>query len=188
MLFLPALGVPISYYRPFLELWAAAGYRVFGLELRGMPHSSITNVRSTDFGYHHSLAFDIPAALDALPGPPAVLAGHSLGGQLALLFAATHPELTTASGRDCERVVVSRHRWQAGADAASVAVRPPPLPLIVRTLGYFPGHRLGFGGRQPSSVMRDWSSRGANRAVRARGQFRSTTRPRSPGSTGGCWP
>ena len=34
------------------------------------------------------------------------------------------------------------------------------MPVIVGALGYFPGHRLGFGGRQPKSVMRDWALEG----------------------------
>src|SRR5437762_10540909 len=55
-LFLPALGVPISYYQPFLTALADSGLRVHALELRGMPQSSITNVRRFDFGYHQVLS------------------------------------------------------------------------------------------------------------------------------------
>ena len=91
VLSIPALGVPISYYQPFLAALADEGFHAHGLELRGMPHSSITNVRRTDFGYHHLLTLDIPAALAAMPAQPAALVGHSLGGQLALLYAASNP-------------------------------------------------------------------------------------------------
>lgn len=156
VLFLPGLGVPISYYRPFLSLWAAAGYRVHGLELRGMPHSSITDVRATDFGYRHALELDIPAALAAMSGTLAVLAGHSLGGQLALLSAASNPGLEVpvvaiAAGSSYHGTVGTR-RGRRIRRRQAAAVR-----VIVRALGYFPGHRLGFGGRQPRSMMRDWA-------------------------------
>ena len=155
VLFLPGLGVPISYYRPFLRLWAEAGYHVHGLELRGMPHSSIDNVRTTDFGYHHALALDIPAALAAMPSPAGVIAGHSLGGQLALLFAASNPSsaavVVIASGSSYHGTVGTRRGRRIRRRQAAA------VPLIVRTLGYFPGHRLGFGGRQPRSMMRDWA-------------------------------
>lgn len=43
VLFIPALGVPISYYELFLGELADAGDTVLGLELRGMPNSSITD-------------------------------------------------------------------------------------------------------------------------------------------------
>lgn len=155
VLFLPGLGVPISYYRPFLELWANAGYHVHGLELRGMPLSSITNVRSVDFGYHHALALDIPAAIAAMPAPAAVIAGHSLGGQLALLFAASNPSsaavVVIASGSSFHGTVATRRGRRIRRRQAAA------VPVIVRVLGYFPGHRLGFGGRQPRSMMRDWA-------------------------------
>lgn len=156
VLFLPGLGVPISYYRPFLQLWADAGYHVHGLELRGMPHSSIDNVRTTDFGYRHALEFDIPAALEVLPGTLAVLAGHSLGGQLALLFAASNAGpsarvVAIAAGSSFHGTVATRRGRRIRRRQAAA------VPMIVRALGYFPGHRLGFGGRQPRSMMRDWA-------------------------------
>jgi predicted alpha/beta hydrolase len=155
-LFLPGLGVPISYYEPFLAELASAGLCVYGLELRGMPHSSITNVRRTDFGYHHALFYDIPAALAALPAPPAALVGHSLGGQLALLYAASTPDLTVplitiASGSSLHTGVSGRRGQRIRRRQAAA------IPLIARGLGYFPGDRLGFGGRQPVSMMRDWA-------------------------------
>jgi predicted alpha/beta hydrolase len=121
-----------------------------------MPHSSVSDVRSSDFGYHHSLALDIPAALEAMPGPPAVIAGHSLGGQLALLYAASHPEHTTpvvaiASGSSYHGTVATQRGQRVRRRQAAT------VSLITRALGYFPGNRLGFGGRQPRAVMQDWS-------------------------------
>lgn len=155
MLFLPGLGVPISYYERFLGELAAAGYGVYGLELRGMPHSSITNVRKTDFGYHHALAYDIPAALAALPAAPVALVGHSLGGQLALLYAASAPSfaaplIAIASGSSFHTSVAGRRKQRIRRRQAAA------IPVIARTLGYFPGDLLGFGGKQPVSMMLDW--------------------------------
>ena len=159
LLFLPALGVPISYYEPFLAQLASVGFHVHGLELRGMPHSSITNVRNTDFGYKHMLTLDIPAALVALPADPAALVGHSLGGQLALLYAALNPGFSAplvaiASGSSFHGTVASRRGRRIRRRQVAA------VPVIVGALGYFPGHRLGFGGRQPKSVMRDWALEG----------------------------
>ncbi|GAB3606272.1 hypothetical protein GCM10027413_16810 [Conyzicola nivalis] len=160
MLFLPALGVPLHYYRLLLARWAELGYRVYGLELRGMPQSSTADVRANDFGYHHALALDIPAAVAAAGlDTPFVLAGHSLGGQLALLYAAAHPRdvravVTLASG--------SSHHGAFAAVAPRLKRRAQiaTVRTISRTLGWFPGHRLGFGGRQPRTMMADWGFEG----------------------------
>jgi predicted alpha/beta hydrolase len=160
VLFLPALGVPLHYYRPLLARWADAGYRLYGLELRGMPQSSTADVRAYDFGYNHALALDIPAAVAAVGiETPFLLAGHSLGGQLALLYAAGHPDdvravATLASG--------STHHG-AFASVRGRAKRRGQLGLIraiTGAFGWFPGHLVGFGGRQPRTMMSDWGHEG----------------------------
>jgi len=160
VLFLPALGVPLHYYRPFLERWADAGYRPYGLELRGMPQSSTADVRANDFGYNHALALDIPAAVaQAGIDEPFVLAGHSLGGQLAVLYAASHPEavravVTMASGSS-HHGVLPRGLARARRRGQVATIR-----AIARGLGWFPGHVLRFGGRQPRTMMADWGYEG----------------------------
>ena len=160
VLFLPALGVPLHYYRPLLTRWAALGYRLYGLELRGMPQSSTADVRANDFGYNHALSLDIPAAVAAAGlDTPFLIAGHSLGGQLALLYAAGHPQqvravATLASG--------SVHHG-AFASVRGRAKRRGQVALIraiTGTVGWFPGHLVGFAGRQPRTMMADWGHEG----------------------------
>ena len=160
VLFLPALGVPLHYYRPLLENWAGRGYRLFGLELRGMPQSSTSDVRANDFGYAHALALDLPAAIAAAGlDVPFLLAGHSLGGQLALLYAAAHPRevravVTVASG--------SSHHGAFPTVAARTKRRlqMATVRAIIGVFGWFPGHLVGFGGRQPRTMIADWSHEG----------------------------
>jgi len=160
VLFLPALGVPLHYYRPLLGRWAGLGYRVYGLELRGMPQSSTADVRAHDFGYHHALALDIPAAVAAAGiAPPFLLVGHSLGGQLALLYAAGRPHdaravATVASGSTHHGAFASR-RGRAKRHGQLALIR-----AITRVFGWFPGHLVGFGGRQPRTMMADWGFEG----------------------------
>nr|WP_281381889.1 alpha/beta fold hydrolase [Conyzicola lurida] len=160
-MFLPALGVPLHYYRPLLAEWASRGYRLSGLELRGMPQSSTSDVRANDFGYNHALALDIPAAVEQLEPGPFLLVGHSLGGQLALLYAAAHPDrvravVTIASGS-------THHGAFPGAAArAKRRLQVGVVRGVTRTLGWFPGHVLRFGGRQPRTMMSDWGFEGAH--------------------------
>jgi len=157
VLFLPGLGVPITYFAPFLEAWAERGYTIYALELRGMPLSSTTDIRSNEFGYAHALEFDIPAAIAQTPiETPFILAGHSLGGQLSMLYAGRGTgEVTSvisiASGSSHPSALRSpRLRFRRRAQVGTIGV-------IARTLGYHPGDRLGFGGRQPRRMIEDWA-------------------------------
>src|SRR6185436_10735679 len=77
------------------EAWAALGYRVATVELRGGKQSSVRDVRANNFGYNEILNVDLTSIVPRLraeaAGQPLFLAGHSLGGQLALLYASRHP-------------------------------------------------------------------------------------------------
>jgi pimeloyl-ACP methyl ester carboxylesterase len=75
--------------------WAARGYRVATVELRGGKQSSVKDVRAQNFGYNEVLNVDLASIVPRLraeaAGRPLVLAGHSLGGQFALLYASRYP-------------------------------------------------------------------------------------------------
>ncbi|MGV8884971.1 MAG: alpha/beta fold hydrolase [Microbacteriaceae bacterium] len=157
VLFLPGLGVPISYFAPFLEAWADRGYTIYALELRGMPLSSTSDIRANDFGYAHALDVDIPAAIAQTSiQTPFVLAGHSLGGQLSTLYAGratgeVSSVVSIASGSShASALTTSRLRVRRRAQIGTIG-------LIARTIGYHPGDRLGFGGRQPRTMIEDWA-------------------------------
>lgn len=63
--------------------------------------------RPRDARYLHDEALTfLPAVLDALEIPRAVLVGHSDGGTIALLFAAAHPERTAAIVTEAAHVFV----------------------------------------------------------------------------------
>jgi predicted alpha/beta hydrolase len=158
VLFLPALGVPLSYYRRLLAGWAARGRHVLGVELRGGPQSPVADLRRDSFGYAHLVNVDLPAvlALDALDTGRVVLVGHSLGGHLALLAAASgkvRPAavVTVATGTSSPASQRTRlGRWRRRGEVRLVRT-------AIGVLGYWPGHRLGFGGRQPKGLMTDWA-------------------------------
>jgi len=172
VVFLPGLGVPIAYYAPFLDDWASRGFTIFALELRGMPQSSTTDVRAEDFGYAHVLDVDLPAVVAQSPlEKPFVLAGHSLGGQLSMLYAgrdhgdvsavvtiasgSSHPStLPTLAGRSVRRT--------------QVAI----IGVTSRLLGYHPGDRLRFGGRQPRRMIGDWAHEARTGTYRLAGSSR----------------
>lgn len=161
LLFLPALGVPLGYYADMLSTWSRRGQHVVAVELRGMPLSPVTRTRGQTYGYSTIVREDLPAIVRAMLSDqdPYVTVGHSLGGQLALLAAAAgtlSPVATAAiaSGTSSPRAMSSRlGRAQRRAQVAFVEATST-------VFGFWPGDRLGFGGRQPRSLMRDWCTEG----------------------------
>src|SRR5262245_6013813 len=166
---LPAMGLEAEYYRPLGERLASGGVANAALlDLRGQGRSTVRAAEGADFGYREILEYDLPVAVAALrgafPGRRVFLAGHSLGGQLGLLFAARRPEQVdglmllaagTAHYRDWPR------SKRASAYAITAAVR-----LAAAAFPWYPGRMLGFGGDQPRRLMRDWGR------VAKRGEYR----------------
>ena len=159
VVFLPALGVPLTYYARLFDVWVSGGRHVVGVEHRGQPMSPIAGIRRGRFGYSDMIRRDLPAIFglpEVRTAARVVLVGHSMGGALALLSTAAgtiapHAVVTIATGTSwCSAEFGVRRRVQR-----YVGIRV--VRGVTRTLGYWPGHRLGFGGRQPSTVMRDWA-------------------------------
>jgi predicted alpha/beta hydrolase len=159
LLCLPAMGAAADYYQPFGESIARTGAAAAALlDLRGQGRSSVAARRGDDFGYREILELDLPSALaelrHAFPGRPVYLAGHSLGGQLGLLFAARHPRaldglILIAAGTTHYRAWQGYRRALAWLYMSAIRVASAMLP-------WYPGRRLGFGGDQPRRLMRDW--------------------------------
>ena len=159
LIFLSALGTPARVYGRFAREMVKHGVQVCTPDWRGIASSSIRAGRSSDFGYRHLIEFDLAALIEAvrqrLPGAPIWLGGHSLGGQLSLLSAAAHPAgisgvALIASGS----VHLPCYSWKLRFGVSSLVF----LSSIARpVLGYFPGGRVGFGGREAAGLMRDWS-------------------------------
>lgn len=173
VVFLPALGVPLSYYTLLLDAWAAEGRRVVGVEHRGQPTSPIAGLRRGRFGYSDMIRRDLPAVFarpEVRDASRVVLIGHSMGGALALLSTAAgvvapHAVVTIATGTSW--CAAEFGAWRRARRAVGIRV----VRLVTRLLGYWPGHRLGFAGRQPSTVIRDWAYEASH------GRFRLTGDP-----------
>lgn len=158
LLVLPALGIQAKLYRKLGVALAGAGISVVALEQRGHGSSALRPSRSCDYGFREWLTADIPAALQWLqqlePRTPVFLAGHSLGGHLALMARALYPE--RAAGVVLLTTATPYYGCFSDGKRLQVRFLIAIIPPLAATLGYFPGHRLGFGGREARRLMADW--------------------------------
>jgi predicted alpha/beta hydrolase len=166
VLILPAMGTPARHYRAFARQLHAEGLNALTVDLRGQGESTprVTDPLAGDHGYRTIVEQDLVAVIEAVraelgPEPALYLLGHSLGGQLGLIHAAlrTGPGV---DGVDGVALVAAGSVWFR----AYGPLRGPLLLLFElfaaatsTLLGRWPGVRLGFGGNQPKSVMRDWA-------------------------------
>ena len=159
LIFLSALGTPARVYGRLGREMIQHGVQLCAPDWRGIGSSSVRAGRASDFGYRHLIEFDLAALIEAvrqrLPHAPIWLGGHSLGGQMALLRAAAEPQgiagvVMIAAGS----VHLPAYSWKLRFGVGSLALLSS---LVGPVLGYFPGGRVGFGGREAAGLMRDWS-------------------------------
>ncbi len=156
---MPAMGVEAEFYRPLANALVGNGFHAVTADLRGHGLHSVRAGRGSSYGYHEMLSWDWPAILDAVeeafPGSPLVLLGHSLGGQLNALYAGIDPQRVTGLVLAASCTVY--HGGWDGLARLGVIAGTQGSALISTVLGFFPGDRLGFAGRESAGVMRDWA-------------------------------
>ncbi|EIM03069.1 alpha/beta hydrolase [Rhodanobacter thiooxydans] len=157
---IPAMGIPARHYLPLAQALAARGIAVVLHEWRGIGSSDRRAGRGSNWGYRQLLQDDLPAGLTTMrqrwPQASCLLGGHSLGGQLGLLYASLHPRdftglLLVASGSPY---------WRCFRHGGLIRQAYVLAPLLAGLLGYLPGRRLGFGGNEARGVIADWARSG----------------------------
>ncbi|MGC0249506.1 alpha/beta fold hydrolase [Pseudactinotalea sp. Z1748] len=154
VLVVPAMGVQAGYYGKLAQAQREAGLSVAVTELRGHEASGGRRPsRRYDFGYA-DLVQDVGRAVDELrvraPEAQILLLGHSLGGHVGSVYAAQHPGALAGL-----MLVATGSVWWRLWDWRMYAIGVL-MSLLTALLGYFPGHRLGFAGREARGQMRDW--------------------------------
>lgn len=138
-------------------------------EWRGLGSSSLRASRRNDWAYRDLLMSDLPAALATVrqhwSQPECWLGGHSLGGQLAAIYASLHPSehaglILVASGSPY---------WRQFRHGRALAAAYVVVSLLTRALGYLPGRRIGFGGNEARGLIVDWARTGCTGRYAAAG-------------------
>ena len=171
LLWLPALGVAVRHYLPLAETLASSGIAVFLHEMRGNGSSSLRASRRVDWGYREILSMDVTCSEAAIAEQcgklPHFIGGHSIGAQFAACFAGMHPQAF-------ERLwlVASGSPYWRNFPAPKRYVFPFAfqfVPWLADLRGSLPGRRLGFGGDEARTLIRDWASVGLSNHYAAAG-------------------
>lgn len=173
LVFNPAMGTKAKFYAPLAQAFAEQGYHVMVHELRGNGISPLRASRRCDFGYGdllqdlHYLIRDVKSRFGDLP---IILGGHSLGGQLSLLYTVQHPEnigqvLLVACGTPHWSGFRGGMRWL-------LKVVPHLFTSSAALVGYFPGDRWGFGGVQGKTLITEWGHLAKTNQFRVTGDDR----------------
>jgi predicted alpha/beta hydrolase len=169
-LVLPAMALKAKFYAPLGAALHRAGLSVATCDLRGQGESRPRLGEGGDFGYREMLEVDLPAIVAAVrrrfEQAPVYLLGHSLGGQLALLYAATAADpvagvVTVGSGTVHWRAFPRGRRFEAIWKIQTIGV-------VSRVRGRWPGGML-VGGAMAGRVMREWARHSLTGRYRPRG-------------------
>jgi len=171
---LPAMGVKAERYDAFAQALCEAGFSVVIGELRGIGSSSVRASRSHDFGYNDLVVNDVSAihskVVELFPEQDIYFCGHSLGGQLAALFLSQKP--TAAKGLVlCASCTVYHRGWEFPHNLG-ILLSSQLFAIVASLLGYFPGYKLGFGGREAKTVIHDWAKNAKTGRYELRGSLK----------------
>lgn len=158
VILLPAMGVRASFYRTLANSLMDFDLTSYVMEYRGLGDSSLRAGWRTDFGYkqhQEDVAALIARVKQDCPGRPIYIAGHSMGGHFAVMTAGLDPDsfdgiIMLASGTPWYKIY-------EGNTASKIKMLLRLMPLLL-LLGYFPGKKIGFAGREARSLMRDWQN------------------------------
>jgi len=158
IIIMPALGVKAKFYEPLAYALKEKGFIVVTADLRGTGNSSI-NPKKRNFGYHEMLIYDWPIIIEKVnkhfPNNKIYLLGHSLGGQLNMLYSSQYSQLISGLilVASCS---VHYKGWNFPLNIG-VLLATQTARLLVKILGYFPGKKIGFAGTEAKNLILDWA-------------------------------
>jgi predicted alpha/beta hydrolase len=156
VLVLPALGIGAAYYTPLLEALRVRGVTAAVLGAPRWPDDRKA-ARPPVYGYA-DLAVDlVPQALARLDvsRDARFLVGHSLGGAVAGIHTGRTQDV---AGIALVAAGTPYHRAYRGGAWVRTYFGTQLIGAVAKGFGFFPGDRLGFGGRMSGKLAREWAS------------------------------
>lgn len=156
VVFVHANGFNAQTYRVLLSP-LAAGLRILAIDQRG--HGATTLPAEPDGRRSwRDLGEDLIGLLDALDGPPLVLAGHSMGGTVSLLAAAQRPDrvkglvLLDPVIMPWLATLYAKAPWTSGR----LWRRLPMVQAALRRRAVFDSREAAFAGYKGRGAFRTW--------------------------------
>lgn len=154
----PAMGVKGSYYKNAAQHFAANGINVFTVDHRGHGSSSVVPSRKCNFGYKQQIETEYVSMLEEVkrifPQHKVVILGHSLGGQMGIMFISRYTYL--ADGIIINASCSPFYKGWGLAAGMGLWLFAWFIQILTFLLGYYPGNRTGFGGREAACLIYDW--------------------------------
>lgn len=152
-------GIPRRYYDAFARYLHAQGFYVVTFDYRGIGGSAPPNLRGFAARMHTWGQHDLAGVLrwiDQTWSPAKTfLVGHSAGAQLIGLA-------SNSTSLDAVVMVTPPHgywkHWPPRQRPRLALLWFVLMPLLARTLGYFPSARFGLGQSLPRGVALEWAS------------------------------
>ncbi len=173
---LPSLGRTVADFDDLSDRLAAAGYRVLGLQPRGLHGSSasVANITLVD------LAKDVATVIKANGGGPAAIIGHDFGGQIAratatkfgplvrhlVLLATPGPELPRPEPATAHRrVFITSLTMEEHLESVAVAFFADGNDPVAWVDGWYPLVATAQMEAQQRTPTNDWSTGGTADAL-----------------------
>lgn len=158
LIIFPAMGVMASYYKNYATAFTQKGINVVTIDHRGHAHSSVRPSRSVNFGYKEQIEMEyftiVSKVNEFFPGSKKIVMGHSLGGQMGGMFVSRYSHLVNGFILNAS-CTVHYKAWGA-ITGYGLLVFAGLCKLLGKLLGYYPGNRIGFGGKEGKRVISDW--------------------------------
>jgi predicted alpha/beta hydrolase len=158
IIILPAMGVRASYYKRLARCIVEEKEKdVITLDYRGIGTSTVRADRSNKIGYQ-AIIDDLHEIINNIVNEKEyhhiTLWGHSMGGQIAIMYGSRYSQLINhiitvgTSLPYYKEWPGSRKKWRR---FAGITFYP-----LSQVMGYFPGGKFGFAGREGIHTMKDW--------------------------------
>ena len=152
------MGMKAKHYLVLADALADVGFAVASCDLRAQGDARPRLGDAENFGYREMLENDLPAITGALrrhlDAPQVHLIGHSLGGQLSLLYAGARPDeigsvAVVATGTVFWRAFDLRRQFE-------ILWQTQWIGAVARVRGRWPGG-VAIPAPMAGGVMVDWS-------------------------------
>jgi predicted alpha/beta hydrolase len=151
IIFMAATGVRLHKYTKLFSSLTAKGFTVIAADYPCCGENPPQINRFISYNYQDLLDDFIPQLLSHSEHDSIYLMGHSLGGQLATIYSALTdiPAIGVATGN------IYFKNW-SGLDRLKLRNLGITFTLLTKAYGYFPGAKVGFGGREARGLMHNW--------------------------------